>query len=119
MKQAELLIGQMLRAGLLLSVLVVLVGGVMYLIQNGHETIHYRVFQPEASDLSTMSGILATALTFSAPGIIQLGLLILVLTQVLRVALTAWLFAQERDFLFTWISLIILAILIYSVFWRR
>lgn len=118
MRHIELLIGQMLRIGLLLSVLIVLVGGVMYLIQNGHELIHYQAFHEEPDGFYTMSGILKSALTFSAVGIIQFGLLVLVLTQVLRVAMTIWLFIQERDVIFTGISFAILAVLVYSIFWR-
>ncbi|MHB1948607.1 MAG: DUF1634 domain-containing protein [Gammaproteobacteria bacterium] len=118
MKQTEMLIGRMLRVGLWLSVLIVLIGGALYLMQNGHELIHYSTFQEEPRHVHTMRGILHSALTFSAVGIIQFGLLVLVLTQVLRVAMTVWLFVQERDAVFTWISLIILVILIYSIFWR-
>lgn len=118
MKQTEMLIGSMLRVGLWLSVLIVLIGGTLYLIQNGNELIHYSAFQEEPPHVHTMAGILHSALTFSAVGIIEFGLLVLVLTQVIRVAMTVWLFAQEHDAVFTWISLSILAVLIYSIFWR-
>lgn len=118
MKQTELLMGQILRAGLWLSVIIVLIGGVIYLNQHGSQLVHYQFFDLKTTQLTTMSGILNTALTFSARGIIQFGLLILVLTQVLRVALTVCFFLQERDYIFTIISFMILLILIYSIFWR-
>lgn len=118
MKQMELMIGVLMRMGLWLSVLIVLVGGGLYLIQNGDELIHYQAFAEEPKQLHTIPGILRSAATFSAVGIIQFGLLVLILTQVVRTAMTAWLFAEERDYLFTGISLMILAILIYSIFWR-
>lgn len=118
MKQTEILIGNVLRIGLWLSVVIVLIGGALYLIQNGNELIHYSAFQEEPQHIHTMAGILHSALTFSAVGIIEFGLLVLVLTQVIRVGMTVWLFAEERDAVFTWISLIILAVLIYSIFWR-
>lgn len=119
MVRMEWFIGQVLRWGLLLSVGIVLVGGTIYLAQHGQEPIPYHVFLPnEHNGLNTMMGIFRSALTLSAVGIIQFGLLLLVLTQVLRVGLTALLFIIERDYLFTWISVIILSVLIYSVFWR-
>ena len=118
MKPTEWLIGQMLWLGLLLSMLIVLVGGTLYLIQNGSSLVHYQVFKGHHNNFHTYSGIINAARAFSAVGIIQLGLLILVFTQVLRVALTVWLFIKEKDYPFIGISLFILGILIYSLFWR-
>lgn len=101
----ELQIGLLLRVGLWLSVLIVLLGGILYLLQCGSIFIQYEVFP--------------STLLLICPGlrIIQFGLLILVITQVLRVILTAWLFMQKRDYFFTFISLIIFGFLIYSIFW--
>lgn len=118
MKQTELLIGVVMRVGLWLSVFIVLMGGTLYLIQNGHALIHYQTFQEEPKHVHAMLGIIRSALTFSAVEIIQVGLLILVLTQIIRTAMTVWLFAEERDYLFTGIGLMILAVLVYSIFWR-
>ena len=110
MSRAELLIGKVLRVGLWLSVLIVLVGGIFYLIQYGHESVHYELFTPKFQPQSLMLS--------SSTIIIQLGLFVLILTQVLRVMLTAWLFLDLKDYVFTGISLVILGVLIYSIFWR-
>jgi uncharacterized membrane protein len=118
MQSIELLIGRVLRVGLIASVLIVLTGGVFYLLQNGHQDIHYQVFQ-YTSTFSSITNILHEAFTRSPAGIIQLGLLVLVLTQVLRVLLTIGLFLKIKDYLFTIISLIIFAILVYSIFLRN
>jgi len=118
MERAELIIGYMLRIGLWLSVAVVSIGGVLYLMQCGHETIHYQVFHSEPWVPTSLLDIWRELKKCSAQAIIQFGLMLLILTQVLRVALTAWLFMHERDYIFTWISLIILLVLIYSIFWR-
>jgi len=50
-----------------------------------------------------------------AHGIIQLGLLLLIATPVARVAFSVVAFAAERDWLYVAITLIVLAILIYSL----
>lgn len=116
MKKTEIFIGQVLRWGLLLSVVVVLIGGILYLVQNGHQTIHYSSFQVEKGH--SLTDIMQNTVTLTAAGIIQFGLLLLVFTQIIRVALTTWLFAQKRDIFFTSISVMILIVLIYSIFWR-
>lgn len=116
--QIELVIGQVLRWGLILSVVIVSIGGALYLHENGHQFIHYNVFENGSLAIFSFRGILREAMSLSAQGIIELGLLVLVLTQVLRVILTAWLFALERDALFVCISLGILGVLLYSLFWR-
>lgn len=118
MKEMELVIGQILRWGLFLSVIISLIGGILYLRQYGHDPIHYQAFHAEPKHLKTTFGIVHAAWSLSATGVIQFGLLILVLTQILRVILTIWLFLQEKDVFFVGISVIILIVLIYSIFWR-
>lgn len=117
MVRAELIIGHMLRIGLWLSVVVVSIGGILYLMQCGQETMHYQTFHFEPGVPTSLLDIWHELTKSSAQGIIQFGLILLILTQVLRVALTAWLFMRERDYIFTWISSIILLVLIYSIFW--
>lgn len=111
MSREELLIDKVLRTGLWLSVLIVLLGGILYLIQCGNQSIHYELFQPQlrAEFLKSCSGVI----------IIQLGLFVLVLTQVLRIGLTGWLFFKLKDYFFTWVSIGILLVLIFSLFWIR
>ena len=48
--------------------------------------------------------------------IIQLGLLLLIATPVARVLFSAIAFAIERDYMYVVITLIVLAILLYSLF---
>lgn len=53
-----------------------------------------------------------------ASGVVTAGLLILIYMQVLRVALTSWLFAERKEWLFVGCSIFILVLLCYSVFWQ-
>jgi uncharacterized membrane protein len=50
-----------------------------------------------------------------AQSIIQLGLLLLIATPIARVILAAVGFLLERDRLYFWVSLIVLAVLLYSL----
>ena len=40
-QRIEIIIGALLRTGVLLSASVVLIGGIIYLAHHGHEAIHY------------------------------------------------------------------------------
>lgn len=114
----EIVIGYTMRIGLIISIMIVLVGGILYLVQFGNQPIHYQVFDHHTSSLMSVSGIVRKALNLSSIGLIQFGLLVLVLTQVIRVLLTAVLFIKQRDYIFIAISLGIFFVLVYSIFWR-
>jgi uncharacterized membrane protein len=115
-RKVEDLIGNLLRAGVLLSAFVVFCGGVVYLARHGNEPADYRVFHGEPSDLRTIAGVLREALSFQGRGIIQLGLLLLIATPVARVGLSILGFAAERDRMYVGFAAIVLVILLYSLF---
>jgi uncharacterized membrane protein len=62
-----------------------------------------------------MPGIVKDALTFQGRGLIQLGLLLLIATPIARVAFSVAAFALQRDRLYVVVTLIVLAVLIYSL----
>jgi uncharacterized membrane protein len=111
--------GNLLRAGVVLAAIVVLVGGIFYLFRYGATSPDYRVFRGEPADLRHVSAILAGAMDLHSRGLIQFGLLVLVATPVARVAFAVFAFARERDRVYLTVSLIVLAVLVYSlVGWR-
>jgi len=114
-RRLENVIGQLLRAGVLISAAVVAAGGILYLAFHRAGLVNYGVFAPAGPDLRTVSGIAHAALHLHGEGLMQAGLVLLILTPVARVALAAFGFALERDRLFTLVSLIVLAILVFSL----
>lgn len=111
----ETIIGNLLRAGVLLAAAVVLAGGTLYLIQNHSDNVHYRTFVVESQSLRTMPGIIDSAAHLQSEGLIQLGLLLLIATPVARVAMAVIGFHLERDRLYEVVSLIVLAVLAFSL----
>ena len=111
----ERTIGTLLRAGVLLSGALVVLGGIIYLVRHGGEPPHYRAFAAEPSDLRTIAGIVNYALSVHGRGIIQLGLLFLIATPVVRVAFSAAVFALERDWLYVAVTSMVLAVLVFSL----
>lgn len=111
----EQIIGALLRAGVILSAIVVFAGGVLYLVQHGGEHPDYRTFHEPASELRSVNGTVNEALKWQSDGIMQLGLLLLILTPIARVVFSAVGFAMEGDRLYVGITLLVLAVLIVSL----
>lgn len=116
-KKIEEIISLVLTIGVLISIALVLLGGCMYLWQVGSRPINLELLQT-ADHATNMQIIWHSALSFSPVGLIELGLLTLVGTQIMRVFLLVWYYSAIHDFLFAFISLFILLTLIYSLIWR-
>jgi uncharacterized membrane protein len=114
-QRIEVIIGTLLRTGVILSAAVVLFGGILYLTRHGHEVPNYTAFHGEPEDLKSPREIFHDALGMNARAIIQLGLLLLIATPVARVVFSAVAFAIEHDYMYVVITLIVLAVLIYSL----
>lgn len=106
-QRVEQTMGMLLRIGVLLSALVVLCGGLAYLIHHGGELADYRHFHGRPWQLSQMLD--------SAHGYIELGLLLLVATPVLRVAFAVFAFVKQRDHFYTGVALLVLLVLGYAL----
>jgi uncharacterized membrane protein len=115
----ERLLGALLRVGVLTSALVVVTGGSIYLFRHAAEPIDYRTFQADRlSHLRTPFGIVESALGGSGRGIIQLGLLLLIATPVARVVVSAFGFARQRDAIYCLLTVIVLSVLLYGLFFE-
>ncbi len=111
----ENIIGNLLRAGVLLAASIVVFGGIVYLVGHHSDATQYQTFRIEGPDVRTIPGILHSAAQFRGEGLIQLGLLLLIATPIALVALAAAGFYLERDHLYVVVSLIVLAVLLYSL----
>lgn len=114
-QQMEVWLGNLLRLGVAVAGAVVFLGGVLELLQHGHQTVNYSVFRAESASLRTPLGIVQGLGQLEPRHLIQFGLLLLVLTPILRVALAALLFARQRDGVFTLVTLGVLGVLLYSL----
>ncbi|MGA3293047.1 MAG: DUF1634 domain-containing protein [Candidatus Acidiferrales bacterium] len=114
-ERIENIIGNLLRAGVILAAAVVLTGGVLYVAKFGGQKPQYQVFRGEPSDLRSVSQIFTEAVSLHSRGLIQLGLLLLIATPVARVAFSVLAFAEQRDWLYVSITLVVLAVLVYSL----
>jgi uncharacterized membrane protein len=108
-------LGRVLQIGVSVAAAIVLCGGAIYLAKRADLRPDYRVFRGEPIDLRTLSGILADARDGSGRGLIQLGLLVLIATPIARVLFSVIGFVRQRDWLYVGITVIVLALLAFSL----
>ena len=109
------IIGGLLRLGVIVAAVLVLLGGTLYVAEHGSTIPDYRAFHGEPAYLRGVPGILSAARALDGPGLIQLGLLVLLATPVARVVLSVLAFALQRDRTYVVVTSIVLAVLLYSL----
>ena len=112
-RQLEVVLGNLLRAGVLFSAAIVLAGACVYLSRHAHEPANYRVFQGEPSEFRTIRGVIHAVRNGRGRGLIQLGLLLLIATPIARVSFSIVGFSIERDYLYVSFTVIVLLVLLY------
>ncbi|KQR65223.1 DUF1634 domain-containing protein [Pedobacter sp. Leaf176] len=114
-KDIQVILGTLLRAGVIISMSIVLIGGAIFLVHNQGGITDYKVFKPELSNFSSIAAIFKGVLTFQGDAIIQFGILMLIFTPIARIVFAVFSFLIERDYLYVLIGFIILAIITISL----
>jgi uncharacterized membrane protein len=114
-RRMEVILGNLLRTGVMISAAVVLCGACIYLYRHWHEAADYKIFRGEPSDYRTIPGVIGSVRGGHGRGWIQLGLLLLIATPIVRVAFSIVGFSIERDRLYVVFTCVVLAILLYSL----
>lgn len=115
-KDLEIIMGNLLRYGVLLSAVIVVAGAVIYLQQHAFDATQYTSFEGEPKRLTDYKRIWQTAFQGRGRSIIQLGLLFLIATPVARIVFSVVGFLLEKDTLYTILTVIVLGIVLFSFF---
>ncbi len=114
-KQLENLLSNLLKYGVLIASAVVLFGGIIYLVHQWDQPAKYTFFRGEPEQFTSPEGIVKAVLAGSDRAIIQLGLLLLIATPVLRAIASLLAFLRMRNFIYVVITLLVLTCLSYSL----
>lgn len=115
MKTIELVIGKILRIGVVISVTVMLLGLILFLWQQSGGYPHNRF---PTSPAAIYQGLL----TLKPYAVMMLGIFLLILTPVLRVVVSIYAFWKEHDQLYVYITTTVLIILVVAMvggYWIR
>lgn len=117
-KDISILLGNTLRWGVYLSLTVAIVGGIIYLYRHGHEPNIF-IDQPFIEHDENIAGLLRDTYHGILRGrgyyIIELGILLLIATPIMRVLFSLIAFAFEKDRLYVCITAIVLIIITISM----
>ncbi|WP_442590143.1 DUF1634 domain-containing protein [Pedobacter sp. AW31-3R] len=114
-KDIQVVLGTLLRVGVIASMAVVFVGGVIYLSMYSSYMIDYEIFNPQKTPYSSILMIFHGLLTLDGKAIIQFGTLLLIFTPVTRIVFSIFSFLIEKDYLYVLIGLFVLGIILISL----
>ncbi|MEZ2443765.1 DUF1634 domain-containing protein [Chitinophaga sp. RCC_12] len=114
-KDIQQLIGKQLRIGVIVSSIIVFIGGVIYLVRHGHEHPSYGDFTGVREGLANLPGIWQGVMENKGMNIIQLGIVLLIATPIIRIAFSVIAFLIEKDYLYVGITLLVLGIILFSM----
>lgn len=112
-RRAELVISNVLRGGVILSASIIVIGVVMFYVRYAIHGADANVFP------HSFGGVITGIARGDSRSVIALGLLVLLVTPVLRVAVSILAFALERDRRYVIITAIVLFVLLLSFFLGR
>lgn len=115
-ERMDRLIGGLLRTGVLIAAGLVLAGAVIHLVRHGGQQADFSAFRVAHWQAQGIVGLAQAALAGRGEGLALLGLVVLVATPVARVALAAFAFAAERDWIYVLVALLVLGVLAFSLF---
>jgi uncharacterized membrane protein len=114
--KVELIISKLLLVGVSTAAIVVLAGGILFLMRHGHETPQFGEFHGEPAELRTLGGLVAAVRKLEARAVIQLGLGLLIATPIARVVFSLFAFIRQRDGMYVIITGIVLSVLLLGLF---
>jgi uncharacterized membrane protein len=114
-KDVEILMGTLLRFGVIFSAVVVIAGGIIYLVRHGHEAPSYRSFAGPNERWDNLPSIIKGVWEGHGKELIQLGVVMLIATPIARILFSIFAFLLEKDYLYTVLTLIVLAVIVFSM----
>ena len=116
----QILISRTLRLGVTIASILAGIGGIFYFIQHGTEPLDaskYTSFSyadTQNPATTTFTGILQGAWAGNSESLIQLGVIALLLTPIMRVVLSLFDFVKQRDWLYVAITAFVLMVIVVN-----
>ncbi|WP_233260849.1 DUF1634 domain-containing protein, partial [Pedobacter sp. HMWF019] len=98
-KDVQVILGTLLRVGVILSMSVVLLGGIIYLLHHGKGLVDYKVFDSSKNQYASILAIFEGIKRMDSQAVIQFGVLLLIFTPITRVVFSIFSFLIERDYM--------------------
>lgn len=117
-RKVELVISTTLRTGVITSIVIIVAGTLISFAHHPgylyNQAEFQRLTKPGAAFPCTLGEVVAGVRQVRGQAIVAVGLLVLLITPVVRVAISVFAFLLERDHAFTIITIVVLALLLLS-----
>ncbi len=114
-KDMRIWISRILRSGVIVSSILIFLGGMLFFVQHPHEILSFKTFSGQPERLRNMETIFREALQLRSRSVIQAGILVLLATPLIRVFFSFIEFITHKDGIFAVITAIVLMVLAYSM----
>jgi uncharacterized membrane protein len=111
----QVLLGKVLRTGTFLSIGIVLFGGIIFLYRHGNTIVNYKKFIGIPDFVHYTNQLIPAAFNLKGQAIIQIGIILLIGTPIMRVLFSTVGFLLEKDYLYVFVSLLVFSIIIASM----
>ena len=108
------IIGQLLRYGVLSASVIVLTGGIAYLVRHGGQTPQYHDFRGEPDKMRQPALMWQAMLHGEGRALIQIGLLVLIATPIARIVFSIFGYMLEKDYLYAVITAFVLLVIVWN-----
>ena len=116
----QILISRTLRLGVTIASILAGIGGIFYFLQHGAEPLDaskygsFSYADTQNPATTTLTGILQGVWAGNSESLIQLGVIALLLTPIMRVVLSLFDFMKQRDWLYVGITAFVLAVIVFN-----
>ena len=121
--QVEMILSVLLRTGVVLSLTIIVLGTLLSFSHHPDYTSSTgelkRLTRPGAVFPMALAQVMSGLGRFEGRSVVVLGLLLLIATPVMRVAVSVLIFVHQRDWIFVVITTVVLGLLILSFFLGR
>lgn len=115
-KDFQTLIGNLLRYGVWISLSIAFIGGIIYLANHGNDLEDYSVFKENDNNIfNVIANVYNGVILGRGEYVIFLGIVLLFLTPMLRLLISLFVFFLEKDYLYVWITMIVVFIIGMSI----
>jgi uncharacterized membrane protein len=115
-RDVQLILGTLLRVGVILATSVVLIGGIIFISEQSAHVVSFENFKPEEAKFSSIASILMGLRSLDGLAIIQFGVLLLIFTPIARVVFSIFSFLMEKDYMYVLIGIVVLCVIITSLY---
>lgn len=112
--QTEIMLGNMLKIGVIISSSITIFGGILFLLNHGTEIPNYHIFNESSFNFSSLKNLYVDVIALNSEVIMELGILLLIATPIIRILFSVFAYAFEKDYMYVCFAIFVFLVTIYG-----